>query len=73
MLFRSRQQDALAVEMELSALFSVGRFREVEVGGILVVSDEISTFSHLAGFHEKVFRKSREAVSEVITELFAKP
>ncbi|RZB30348.1 MAG: hypothetical protein SRB1_02628 [Desulfobacteraceae bacterium Eth-SRB1] len=68
-----QKKDALAVEMELSALFSVGRFREVEVGGILIVSDEISTFRHLAGFHKKVFRKSREAVCEVITDLFAKP
>ncbi|MEA3279243.1 MAG: nucleoside phosphorylase [Thermodesulfobacteriota bacterium] len=68
-----QKKDALAVEMELSALFSVGRFREVEVGGILVVSDEISTFRHMAGFHEKVFRKSREAVCEVIADLFAKP
>ena len=68
-----RQQNALAVEMELSALFAVGSFRDIEVGGILVVSDEISTFRHLAGFHEKVFRKNREAVCEVITDLFAKP
>jgi len=65
-----RQQDALAVEMELSALFSVGGFRDIEIGGILVVSDEISTFRHLAGFHEKVFRKSRKAVCEVITKFF---
>jgi len=65
-----QKKDAIAVEMELSALFSAGKFREVEVGGILVVSDEISTFRHLAGFHEKVFRKSRKAVCEVIKELF---
>ena len=68
-----QKKDALAVEMELSALFSVGSFRDIEIGGILVVSDEISTFRHLAGFHEKVFRKSREAVCEVIADLFAKP
>lgn len=66
-----QKKDAIAVEMELSALFSAGSFRNIEIGGILVVSDEISAFRHLAGFHEKVFRKSRESVCEVITELFA--
>jgi len=65
-----QKKNAIAVEMELSALFTVGCFRNIEVGGILVVSDEISTFKHLAGFHEKVFRKSRKAVCEVIKEVF---
>ena len=39
-----QEKDVLAVEMELSALFTVGKFRDVQVGGILVVSDELSTF-----------------------------
>jgi purine-nucleoside phosphorylase len=64
-----QKKDVLAVEMELSALFSVGRFRKVEVGGILVVSDEIATGKHVAGFSKQCFQKSRRAVCEVINSL----
>ncbi len=61
-----QKKDALAVEMELSALFTVGSFREVEVGAVLVVSDEISTCKQVAGFSKQCFKKSRRAVCEAI-------
>ena len=64
-----QKKDALAVEMELSALFSVGRFREVDVGAVLVVSDEISTYKQVAGFSKQCFQKSRRAVCEVINSM----
>ena len=66
-----QKKDALAVEMELSALFTVGSFREVEVGAVLVVSDEISTCKQVAGFSKQCFKKSRRAVGEAISETFA--
>ncbi|MFQ6107235.1 MAG: nucleoside phosphorylase [Thermoplasmata archaeon] len=34
-------QGILAVEMECSALFALGEFREVEVGGLVVISDTL--------------------------------
>lgn len=66
-----QKKDALAVEMELSAIFSVGKFRKVEVGAVLIVSDEISTGKHVAGFSKQCFKKSRAAVCEAISETFA--
>ena len=62
-----QKNHVLAVEMETSALFTVGEFRHVEVGAILVVSDELSTFKWRPGFREKRFIKSRKAVVEVIS------
>jgi uridine phosphorylase len=64
-----QQQHALAVEMELSALFSVGKFRNIEVGAVLVVSDSLSDLSWQQGFKEKRFKTQRKTVCEVIGQL----
>ncbi len=64
-----QQKDVLAVEMETSALFTVGNYRNVDVGAILVVSDELSSFKWRPGFADKHFIKSRRAVAEVIRRL----
>ncbi len=62
-------KDILAVEMELSALFSVGKFRNVHVGGILVVSDELSTLTWQPGFREQRFKNNRMSVAKAIKAL----
>ncbi|MBC8199732.1 MAG: nucleoside phosphorylase [Desulfobacteraceae bacterium] len=67
-----QNKDVLAVDMELSALFTAGSFREVEVGGVLVVSDEISTGKHVAGFSKQCFKKSRGDVCEAISSICLK-
>lgn len=59
----------VAVEMELSALFSVGRFRNVDVGGILVVSDELSTLKWRPGFKDERFMMGRQSACEVIRQI----
>jgi uridine phosphorylase len=59
----------VAVEMELSALFSVGRFRNVDVGGILVVSDELSTLKWHPGFKDERFKQGRKSACEVIRQI----
>lgn len=64
-----QEKDVLAVEMELSALFTVGRFRNVQIGGILVVSDELSTLTWKPGFKEQRFKESRISVVEMIKEI----
>ena len=63
---RFQKEGALAVEMELSALFSAGRYRRIEVAAVLVVSDEVSTFTWRPGFRDKRFKTSRKAAAEVI-------
>lgn len=61
-----QKKDVLAVEMESSALFTVGEYRKIEIGGILVVSDDLSTFEWRRGFGDKRFIENRRAVAEVI-------
>ncbi len=62
-------KNVLGVEMELSALFTAGKFRNVEVGGVLVVSDEISSFKWKTGFKTERFKQSRLNVVEVVHDL----
>ncbi|MBU0986581.1 MAG: nucleoside phosphorylase [Proteobacteria bacterium] len=64
-----QKQKALAVEMELSALFTVARYRGIEAAAILVVSDDVSTFTWRPGFKASGFIESRKAVAEVIGAL----
>lgn len=66
-----REQGVLAVEMESSALFSVGMFRSVPIGCVLVVSDEISSGQWKKGFDHQRFNNSRRAVVEVVCDLLA--
>jgi len=64
-----QNRGALAVEMEMSALFTIGRFRQVEVGGILVVSDELATYTWRPGFRQERFIQGRRRACEVIENL----
>ena len=63
------KRDVLAVEMELSALFTVGKAYGVDVAGILVVSDELSTLKWKPGFKTDDFKKGRMAVSDIVGEI----
>jgi uridine phosphorylase len=67
-----QHRQALAVEMELSALFSVGRFRKVAVGALLVVSDELGNYQWRPGFQNERFKRGRKAVHEVLKKLCLK-
>ena len=57
-----QKKGALAVEMELSAIFTVANFREIEAAGILVVSHELSDYQWRPGFKQPAFRGAREKV-----------
>ena len=66
----SRQQDGiLAVEMELSALYTVAQFRQVALAGILVVSDELSSLDWRPGFKDERFVRGRRTACKVVEEL----
>jgi uridine phosphorylase len=56
----------LAVEMEMSALFKVALYREVDLAGLLVVSDELSSLSWKRGFDRPEFREARMAAVEAV-------
>ena len=56
----------LAVEMELSALLTVARFREVEIGGLIVISDELFDLTWKSGFESKEFLSGVRSGCEII-------
>jgi len=64
-----RHKGALAVEMELSALFAAASYLKIEITGVLVVSDDLSNFTWKAGFKEKRFIENRRKVTEAIAGL----
>jgi len=64
-----QQQGILAVEMEMSALYTVARFRRMDLAGILVVSDELSSSNWRPGFKQDQFVQSRETACRLVTEL----
>jgi purine-nucleoside phosphorylase len=63
-----QQQGVLAVEMEISALYSVAQFRQVELGGILVVSDELSSFKWRPGFKNQRFVAGRKTACRMVKQ-----
>jgi len=64
-----QKKGVLAVEMELSALLSVGAFHEVDVVGILVVSDDLSSLTWTPGFKSASFKKGRKTAAQVVKKL----
>lgn len=62
-------REVLAVEMELSALFSVGRFRQVDVAAVLVVSDELGSFTWRPGFKNERFKQARKVAAAAIERI----
>jgi purine-nucleoside phosphorylase len=64
-----QKQNVLAVDMEMSSVFTVAKFRDVDAGGILIVSDELSTLKWRPGFKDKRFEQNRRTACRVVTEL----
>jgi uridine phosphorylase len=57
---RKFQSDGiLSVDMETSALFTVSRFRGIDLAVVLVVSDDLSGLKWVHGFREPIFREAR--------------
>lgn len=67
-----RKMNALAVDMETSSLFTVAKFREVEIGAVLVVSDDLSAFKWRPGFKDDRFVEGRQSACRVVNELCQK-
>lgn len=63
-----QQHGVLAVEMETSALYSVAHFRQVELGAILVVSDELSSFKWQPGFKDPRFISGQQTACRMVKE-----
>ena len=61
-----KNQNVLGVEMEMSALLTVGTFRGVDVGGFLVVSDELSTLKWKSGFSGQRYIAAMKSACEAL-------
>jgi purine-nucleoside phosphorylase len=68
-VYHFRKRGSLAVEMEVSSLFSVGRYHDLDVGALLVVSDELYGEKWRPGFKDDRFRRTRRALCDGVAEL----
>jgi uridine phosphorylase len=64
---------ALAVEMELSALFTVAEYLKARIAAVLVVSDDLSSLTWKPGFREKAFIENRKQVARCIHTIVKYP
>ena len=64
--------NALAVEMEISALFTVAAYRGVDIAALAVVSDELASFKWHPGFKRSEFKHGRQAACRVVKGLCQK-
>jgi hypothetical protein len=53
-------------------LFTVARYRGVDLGALAVVSDELTSFKWRPGFKMKEFKRGRLAACEVIKNVCQK-
>ena len=72
-VIRYQRENVLAVEMELSALFTVARFRRVSLAGVLVVSDDLSGYAWRPGFKDDRFIDSCRAVARAMSHMSRQP
>ncbi len=63
---RYQKAGVLGVDMETAALFTVARYRQVAVAGVLVVSDELTPTAWQPGFKTAGFRDGRIAAIDGI-------
>jgi uridine phosphorylase len=65
-----QSEGILSVDMETSALFTVSRFRGIDLAVVLVVSDDLSGLKWVHGFREPVFKDTRAiAVKSTLTAI----
>ena len=64
--------DVVGVEMEISALFTVAKFRKADMGALVVVSDELASFKWRPGFKTDIFKHGRKAACTVVRDLCRK-
>jgi len=62
---RYSEAGLLAVEMEMAALFTVAAYRNVRLGGMMVVSDELATQKWKTGFLNPFFWLASQKAAKV--------
>jgi len=64
-----KAQGAVAVEMEVSALFSSAQFYDLTMAALLVVSDELFDDQWRPGFKTEMFKASRLLACDLLTDI----
>ena len=64
-------QGILGIDLELAALFAVGRFRGIAVAGLMIVSDELFTFTWQPARGSQPFRLAREKAFHLVLDIAA--
>jgi uridine phosphorylase len=59
------------VDMEMSAFFTLGKFRDVAVAGLLAVSDELFTYTWNPGFDTPIFQEARNLAARAVLDTAA--
>jgi purine-nucleoside phosphorylase len=65
-----QKENILGVDMELSALFTVAHLKRIELGGLLIVSDELSSLTWKKGFHTEKFKSSFDKGCDIALKVF---
>jgi uridine phosphorylase len=66
-----QDQGVLGIDLELAALFAVGRFRGIAVAGLMVVSDELFSFTWRPARGSQPFRQAREQALHMVLNIAA--
>ena len=61
-----QSQGVLGVDMETSALFTVGAFRGIETAALLIVSDDLSGMTWRHGFRDPRFIQARKKIVQFL-------
>ena len=67
-----QRKGVLAVDMEVSALFTVAHFRGIELAAVLTVSDELHDLSWRHGFREPRFKQGRKHLCRAVLETLSR-
>lgn len=63
-----QQASICAVEMEISALYTVAQFYSIFLSALVVISDEIFTYQWKRGFHSPAFKQKLSDLSNAIVK-----
>ena len=66
---RFSEMGLLAVEMEMSALFTIAAYKKVSFGGLMVVSDELATLKWKTGFLNPFFWLASKKAARMVIEV----
>jgi len=67
-----QRKNAIAVEMETSALFTVASYRNVSISALLIVSDHLYTLTWTNGLDSPAFKKGRTNINQTVRMLVDK-